>query len=83
MLLLLVACVSEQSVRGKLYLNDGLPKELCDKYPELKEFGAYRIVSDTEEELLPYCSERIKNFLSADKVYVEEWLKQATRPGRR
>lgn len=79
-LLLFTACVSEKEIRGQLYINEGIPKELCDKYPEIKEFGVYRVISETEEELLPYCSNRIKKFLSADRVYVEEWLKQATRP---
>lgn len=78
-LFLLCACVTQQEVRGQLYLNDGLPKELCDAHPELKEYGVYRVVED-HEEMLPYCSNRIKEFLSADRVYVEEWLRRATRP---
>jgi hypothetical protein len=79
-LLLLSACVSQQEVRGKLYQLDRIPADLCEKFPELKEFGAYRVISETEEELLPFCSERIKQFLAADRVYVEAWLKQIRKP---
>lgn len=93
LILCLSACVSEQQVRGQLRQNDGLPTDLCSRYPEIKVYGIYRVVKcpnkethgceqgqESYEELLPYCSERIKRFLSADRDQVAEWLKQATRP---
>ena len=79
-LLLLCSCVSQQEVRGRLYQMDRIPVDLCDRYPELKEYGIYRVISDTEEELLPFCSERIKQFLAADRVYVEAWIKEIRKP---
>lgn len=96
LLLLLGACVSESAVRGKLYMHDGIPAQYCAEMPALRELGIYRVVKcpNTKirgcengepdyEEILPYCSERIKKFLSADRVDVDEWLRKATRPGRR
>jgi hypothetical protein len=92
-LLLLSACVSEQAIRGELYMNDGLPADICARYPEIRVYGAYRVVKCPNkkirgceqgqpdyEEVLPYCSQRIRTFLSADRIQVEAWIKQATRP---
>ena len=92
-LLFLCACVSEQQVRGNLYQNDGLDAEFCAAHTEVQMKGIYRVVKcpdttvhgcengePTYEEVLSYCSPRIIEFLSADRVYVEDWLKQATRP---
>lgn len=79
-LFLLCSCVSQSEVRGKLYQMDRIPVDLCEKYPELKEFGIYRVISDTDEELLPFCSERIKQFLAADRVFVESWINQIRKP---
>jgi len=92
-LFFLCACVSEQQVRGQLYQNDGLDAEFCSAHPEIQMKGIYRVVKCPNitvrgcengepdyEEVLPYCSIRIKDFLSADRVFIEQWLKQATRP---
>jgi hypothetical protein len=92
-LLLLTACVSEQQIRGELYINDGIPTHLCTAFPLIKQYGIYRVVKCPNktivgckngekeyEEVIPYCSNRIKKFNSADMIQVNEWIKQATRP---
>jgi len=91
--LFLSGCVSEQAVRGNLYMHDGLPYNFCAQFPEVKNYGIYRVVKCTDtavvgceqgqadyEEVIPYCSPRVKNFLSADKVHVEEWLRNLRKP---
>lgn len=83
LLFLLVGCVSEQEVRGKLYQMERIPEDICVKYPEIREYGIFRVISETEEEYIPYCSNRIQRHLSADRVHVEEWLRKATKPGRK
>jgi hypothetical protein len=93
LVLFLSACVSQQEVRGNLWQHDKVPAEVCEKAPELKVLGIYRVVKcpnvqvhgcengeESYEEVISFCASRIEDFLSADKVYVEDWLKKATRP---
>lgn len=92
LLLLLSACVTRQQVEAELWMNDGIPKYICDQKPELYNFGIYRVVpcrpevldcqhgEPSYQEYLPYCSNRIKEFMSADRRNVIDWLAQLTRP---
>ena len=89
---LVQACVTRQQVESEIYMNDGLPLELCERVPELRQYGIYRVVKCVDsrpecshgeefyDELLPYCSLRIKEFLSADRVQVEKWLNEISKP---
>lgn len=90
---ILSGCVSRQEVEGNLWLSDRIPQSLCDKNPQLKSLGVYRVVKCTNrkvvgcengepdyEEVISYCAKRIEQFINAERVYVEKWLKALGRP---
>jgi hypothetical protein len=94
-LLALTACVTRPQVEAELYQNDGIPAAVCDQNPILKGYGVYRVVPCPNlqvhgcengetgyQEVIPYCSQRIKTMLSADQVRVVEWLNQLTKVHR-
>lgn len=35
---------------------------LCEKYPELKKFGIYRVLNNGKYEFLSYCDPQIANY---------------------
>jgi hypothetical protein len=93
-LFVLTACISRQEVQGNIWNMDRLPQSLCNQYPFLKQYGAFRVISckgleskpecqggvDSFDEVVPFCSNRFENMLGADRVVVEAWLKKLGRP---
>lgn len=54
---LISGCPSRKEVDAELWLNTGLPPEICAAHPEiLKHFGIYRLLDSGEKELLSYCT---------------------------
>lgn len=88
----LAGCVSKQEIEANLYQIDRIPAELCTT--EIQKYGIFRVVDCTPQsevpeckngaknyqEYIPFCSERMNEFLAADKIKVAEWLRQITRP---
>lgn len=85
--------MTRKEIEGELWLNDAIPADVCAQNPSIQAYGVYRVVKCTSvqvhgcehgepfyEELLPYCSARVKSMLSADRDKVEGWLEQLSRP---
>lgn len=60
LLLLMVTlsgCPSRKEVDAELWLNTGLPPEVCAQHPEiLQHFGIYRVLDSGKKELVSYCA---------------------------
>lgn len=63
----------------QIWLNSGLPKEICDKNPELNSYGFYRKLNDGKYELLSYCNANSERYLSMHEEKFKEIL-DATLP---
>lgn len=64
---------------AEIWLNSGLPQDLCTKYPELTNYGFYRALNDGKYELLSYCNGNAEKYISMQKDKFNEIL-DATLP---
>lgn len=92
--LLVSGCVTRQQIEADVYQNDGIPASVCAKYPEIRNYGMYRVVACTSkpqskqcqhgekafEELRPYCGASSRNYLSMLNSDVEKWLNELNKP---
>lgn len=58
--LFLTGCITRKEVLAQVWLHGAIPEELCNKYPELKQYGIFRRLNDDQNgkpqwEFLPYC----------------------------
>lgn len=94
----LVACTSIKSPDKQntppvsVWMQEGLPIEVCQKNPELLKYGVFRVVecvtdsdplcsaeTKTYEEFVSYCSDRITNYLVIYDDELFELLKQRAK----
>lgn len=94
LLMFLMGCVTREQVQADIYLNSGIPADLCAKYPELKRFGMYRIVTcsskpdstacqhgeKTFRQTRPYCAGSTPEYLSMWQQDVEKYLGELNKP---
>ena len=74
LLIFLSGCPTRQEIKANMWLNSGLPKELCDKLPELKAYGMYRKLNNGTYELQAYCNPQAQNYFSVHKDTLEKML---------
>jgi hypothetical protein len=53
---LLLGCPSRKEVEAEVWLQSGIPAEICEREPELKKVGIYRKLSNGKFEVLSYCT---------------------------
>jgi hypothetical protein len=54
--LLSAGCVTRAEIKASSWLNNApIPADLCEKYPELKEYGFYRRLNSGNFEFISYC----------------------------
>lgn len=53
--ILCLGCVNRTQIRANLWLNNGLPADLCASEPRLKDYGFYRRLKDGGFEFIPFC----------------------------
>jgi hypothetical protein len=53
----LTSCISRKEVLAEVWLQSGLPPELCEKYPEIKAYGQYRELNTGKFENISYCAQ--------------------------
>lgn len=59
----LSSCVTRGEVRAYFYLNNGLPADLCEREPRLRDYGFYRRLNDGRFEFVSFCSPDAKRYL--------------------
>lgn len=73
--LLFSACASMTSPKFNrdVWLHEVIPTELCMRYPDIQDFGIYRVLSNGNKEYLMYCDAQIQNYISShvDDVIIE------------
>ena len=83
------SCVSRKQVEADLWSHEQLPAALCDRVPELWNYGIFRVVEcrpgstvpeclrgdKTYQEYKPYCDKAIKNTVAMTKADLEKWFK--------
>lgn len=47
-----------------VWLNNGIPSDICDREPSLRDRGLYRRLNDGRFEFISFCDERIKDWIS-------------------
>lgn len=85
-LLPLTSCLSRKEVQAELWEQSGIPVELCDKMPELNQYGIYRKLDSGKVEFLSYCKTvqdengkmipAVQNYLSVSTKKFNEFLNQ-------
>lgn len=94
LLLFIMGCVTREQVQADIYLNSGIPADVCARYPEIKKYGMYRIVACSAKpdstacqhgeqkfkQTRPYCSDSIREYSSMWDQDIEKWLGKATQP---
>lgn len=51
--------VTRKQINAELWEQSGLPKDLCEKIPQLQEYGHYRKLNDGKYQRLSYCNEEL------------------------
>lgn len=67
-------CVTREEVKAYVWLNNGMPAEICAREPELLNYGFYRRLNDDKFEFISFCDERAKNWLGIYKADFEKML---------
>jgi hypothetical protein len=75
-----------------IWLQEGLPREVCEKNPELMNYGVFRVVGCDDqkdplcnadikayEEFVSYCSEQITSYLTIYEDELYDLLKQRAK----
>jgi hypothetical protein len=77
-----------------VYLNDGIPANICKQYPAVQSYGMYRVVNCSAkptsvycqhgekqfQQFRPYCNSDTKNYLSMLNSDVDKWIGAASTP---
>lgn len=77
----LFGCLSKQEIEATIWLNNGLPVGICEKNPELYDFGFYRKLDDGDLEFISFCDPRSKEWFGIYKDDLNRILQ--TLPDRR
>jgi hypothetical protein len=81
LLLLCQGCISRQRLKTYLWLNNTpLPKDICEREPELKEYGFYRKLNDGTFEFVTFCGDKAKDFFAIYKKDLETILNGEDKP---
>jgi len=59
--------VTREQVDAAVWLNNGLPSDLCDKEPRLKDYGFYRKLDAGGYEFKPFCDADAKDWVSVQR----------------
>ena len=53
---LLPACINRKQIRAEVWLNSGLPAELCPEGSEIHKYGIYRKLNSGNYQFISYCA---------------------------
>jgi hypothetical protein len=83
-LIFLSGCPTRQEIKANLWLNSGLPADLCKQLPEIKKYGMYRRLNDDVcrengkavpcYELQAYCNPQSQNYFSVLDTTLDKML---------
>lgn len=75
---LLAGCITAAQIHSKTWLtNSPLPAALCEREPELKDYGFYRRLDDGKFELISFCNPLAAKMLGMHKDDYKDLLGSA------
>lgn len=75
----LSGCIKRSQIRAAIWLNNGLPEDLCTKDQRLWDYGFYRKLNSGKWEFYPFCQRGSNLFFGVYKDDLERIL-NATLP---
>jgi acid phosphatase class B len=69
--------VSRKKIEAAIWLNNFPPKELCERNPELHQYGFYRKLNNGKLEFVSICKEEAKKYLTMYKDDLDEIMQEA------
>lgn len=76
-LLVLTSCISREEIDAALWNSDRIPVELCEKYPEIKDYGFFRVLNSGNEEFVSFCSNEAKAYFAMYNKDFEKLVNKA------
>lgn len=74
-------CISRGKIEAQIWLNNTpIPKELCDKTPELKDYGFFRRLNSGQLEFVSFCSPLAVQWLAMFKDDFNRLMDEAGLP---
>ena len=69
------SCVTRKKVNAYLWLNNSpIPQEICEREPDLKDYGLYRKLNGGGFEFVSFCEVKARDFFSMYKTDFERLL---------
>lgn len=66
--LLLSSCISREEVEAVIFLNNfHAMGPICERTPEIKQYGFYRKLNDGKLEFVSICNSTARNYLAVHK----------------
>jgi hypothetical protein len=73
--------VSRKEIRAAIWLNNGpIPKEICEREPEVAWYGFYRRLNNGKLEFVSFCNPDSKEWLAMHKDDFAELINRGTAP---
>ena len=79
-MIVLSGCLTRAKIDAAIWLNNGLPADLCEKEPELKDYGFYRKLDSGQLEFVAFCDPRAREWLSMHKDDFNKLMDEAGIP---
>lgn len=73
-------CIDRDQIEASIWLNNGLPQDLCDQEPELHDYGFYRKLNDGSLEFVSFCDPKSKEWLSMHSDDFNRLMDEAGMP---
>jgi len=74
---------SRAEIQAHIFLNNSpLPQEICDREPELRNYGLYRRLNDGKFEFLSFCSVEANKYLSMHETEYQKLLEKYVPQGK-
>lgn len=75
------ACVTRREIQAAIWLNNSpIPKEFCERDPDLKLYGFYRRLDSGKLEFMPFCNSKAREWVSMHKDDFNRLMDIATEP---
>jgi hypothetical protein len=75
--LLSQGCVSRARINANLWYGLAVPQNICEKEPEIRNYGIFRKLSNGNFEFVSICSDEYEHFFSIHKDDLERLLNEA------
>jgi len=67
-------CITRAEIKASLWLNNGIPEEVCSREPSLRDHGFYRRLNDGKLEFISFCSPDASRWISIYDADLEKIL---------